>query len=191
MIYSKRLNLSNWYDFEALFEKHNGVRGGCWCAYYLGRPKDFRYEEKDKHKQTHFEHIQAFGSTGILLYDDETSIGYAQVAPYQVIERFDVSKDYVKLPQSYLDQRQWRISCMFIDKDYRKQHLATQLFLEACETIAYEGGGWVEVFPFLHEGGKDKFDFNGSVSFYASHGFEEVSRLGKSILLMRKFIEPK
>lgn len=189
MIRSKQLDLHSWHDFEALFEKHKGVRGGCWCAYYLGRPKDFRYEEKEKHKQTHFEHVQEFGSTGILLYDDETPIGYAQVAPYHVIERYDTTKDYIKLPQDYKDQRQWRISCMFIDKDYRKQHYASTLFLEACDYIAQTGGGWVEVFPFIQEGDKQRFDFNGSVAFYTKHGFEEVSQLGKSILLMRKYIQ--
>jgi GNAT superfamily N-acetyltransferase len=148
----------------------------------------FSPRRKENHKQTHFEHVQEFGSTTISLYDDEIPIGYAQVAPYHVIERYDTTKDYIKLTQDYKNQRQWRIACMFIDKDYRKQHYASTLFLEACDYIAQTGGGWVEVFPFIQEGDKQRFDFNGSVAFYTKHGFEEVSQLGKSTLLMRKYI---
>ncbi|HEX9613802.1 MAG TPA: hypothetical protein VGA05_09320, partial [Candidatus Bathyarchaeia archaeon] len=31
---SKELSPTTWPDFEALFAKHNGVWGGCWCMFY-------------------------------------------------------------------------------------------------------------------------------------------------------------
>src|SRR6266481_8681405 len=32
--FSKELSPTTWPDFEALFAKHNGVWGGCWCMFY-------------------------------------------------------------------------------------------------------------------------------------------------------------
>lgn len=190
-LYSKKLTIETWDDFYHLFEKHNGVRGGCWCAYYLGRPKDFVFSEKEKHIDIHREYVERYGSTGILVYHGENAIGYCQVAKHYVIERFNFSRGYKNLGDIVKDKQEWRISCIFVDKEFRKMGIASQVFEFAIEHIKNNGGGWLEVFPF--EGDKinsDKFNFNGSVNFFKKHGFEKVAKLGSIDVLMRKFIEP-
>jgi len=184
----EKLTLANWEDFYTLFQKHKGVRGGCWCAYYLVRPKDFVFAEKDRHRELHYQHVKQFGSTGIIMYLDDLPVGYCQVAKYDVIERFDYSKGYNALPEAIRQERDWRISCLFVDKDQRKRGLASKLFQFALEHIAGNGGGWVEVFPFEYPGMPDKFQFNGSVAFYRKNGFEMSGKIGKSEVLMRKYI---
>lgn len=188
---SKRLTIETWDDFYHLFKRHNGVRGGCWCAYYLGRPKDFVFSEKEKHIEIHREHVEKYGSTGILVYYGEIAIGYCQVAKYDVIERFDYLRGYQNLGDEVKDKRAWRISCIFVDKQYRKVVVASKVFEFAIEYIKNNGGGWLEVFPFESEKiNPNRFDFNGSVKFYEKHGFDKVAKLGTVDILMRKFIEP-
>lgn len=185
----KKLTVECWSDFVKLFGKYSGVRGGCWCAYYLGRPKDFVFSEKDLHRDIHHEHVKKFGSTGILVYDEETPIGYCQVAKYDVIERFNYSKQYQELTNSSEYERCWRISCFFVDKEYRKQKLSTFMFDSAIDYIAHHGGGMLEVFPFkenLHP--TNKFNFNGSVQFYLKRGFQEYGTIGTASLVMIKYI---
>lgn len=190
MLNYKKLTLETWDDFFTLFQKHKGVRGGCWCAFYLGLSKDFDYHEKDRHREIHKEHLQEFGSTGIVVYDDTLPVGYCQVASYHVIERFDYSKAYQEINELTDGKQNWRISCIFVDKDHRKIGLASKVFLFAIDHIRSSGGGWLEVFPFEYEETEtNQFTFNGSVPFYLKHGFERVAKLGAREVLMRKYIE--
>ncbi len=187
----RKLTLENWDDFQQLFQKHKGVRGGCWCAYYLGRPKDFVFSEKERHREIHHEHVRTFGSTGIIMYEADLPIGYCQVAKFPIIERFDYAKGYERLPDEVKTQKDWRISCIFVDKDRRKRGLASKLFDFALEHIADSGGGMLEVFPFDHQSPPaNSFTFNGSVAFYTKRGFERIAPIGTSSILMRKFIQP-
>lgn len=184
----RQLTIGNWDDFYKLFNKHKGVRGGCWCSYYLERPKAFVFGHKEEHMECHKEHVKNFKSTGILMYEGELPVGYCQVARADVIERFDYSRAYAALDDSLKHVNPWRISCIFIDKDYRKSRLASKLFDFAIDYISLNGGGLLEVYPFNHHGGKSRFEFNGSVDFYLKRGFIQASEFGSSLYMMTKEI---
>jgi hypothetical protein len=53
------------------------------------------------------------------------------------------------------------------------------------ESIQQKGGGIVEAFPFDIPGAK-RPSYTGSVKMFRLEGFEEVARLGKITVLMRK-----
>lgn len=185
----KPLTSDNWEDFYNLFKKYHGVRGGCWCAYYICRPKDFTSTNGDGHLKVHKDIIDKEKTTGLILYVNNVPVGYCQVAKSDVLTKFNYSREYEKLSDDISKSTKWRQTCIFIDKGYRKRHLSSKLFDFAIEYISKNGGGWLEVFPFSYDGcNLDKFDFNGSVNFYLKRGFEKVTKLGKAELLMRKYI---
>lgn len=79
----------------------------------------------------------------------------------------------------------WRISCIFVDKHRRREGLSQLPLKAAMESIQQKGGGIVEAFPFDIPGAK-RPSYTGSVKMFMLEGFEEVARLGKITVLMRK-----
>lgn len=184
----QEINSNNWIDFETMFLKHKGVRGGCWCSYYLGYASEIQKLDRDGRKNFHKDIVMSGLPTGIIIYEDLIPIGWAQVSNPQVIKRFNHNKIYSTTEFNH--QPRWRISCIFVDKDHRKQGLSKIVMSFAFEYIKSKGGGVLEVFPFNYEGvDLDKFQFNGSVSFYEELGFEKVMMVSSSELLMIKEIK--
>ncbi len=180
------LTLQTWPLFEALFEKHHGVRGGCWCSYYLLSSSGFSNTDRDGHKAAHYDVLSRFHQTGLLMVKAGIAIGYAQYGTWELFERY--KRNRVLKDQALPDQPLWRISCLFVDKHQRHQHLVRPLVKAVLENIAQQGGGIVEAFPFEFEENPDKFQFNGSVPFYRSLGFEKIDHIGLHEIRMRKII---
>lgn len=188
-LHSKKLTYEVWKDFEELFNRHNGVRGGCWCTFYLCKSSQFDKMSREERREYHKRLIQTGKSTGILIYLDEKPVGWCQVAGPKLIHRFDTGRDYSKLNLQDNEKPDWRISCIFTDKNHRKQGIGKFAASEAMKYIESEGGGVVEVFPFdLSYRGITGMQHNGSVSLFKNLGFNEVTRLGKNTVLMRKTI---
>lgn len=47
----KEFSRATWNDFEKLFGKHRGVRGGCWCTFNLCRAVDFERMNRDERRR--------------------------------------------------------------------------------------------------------------------------------------------
>lgn len=185
----KALSMENWDDFILLFGKHRGVRGGCWCTHYLCYSSEYDKMAKDERRDYHHDLIEAGICTGILIYSDSQPVGWCQAGKPDVLKRFNRGRDYSKLEIPDYDKPDWRISCIFTDKDCRKQGIGRFAVESALDYIKKAGGGVVEVFPFdLAYRGITKTQHNGSVKLYESLGFKEITRLGKNTVLMRKKI---
>ena len=86
----------------------------------------------------------------------------------------------------------WRITCFFVDRDYRKRGVARVALQGALKMIAGEGGGLVESFP-DDVGGKTRsasFLHNVTTSLFEQMGFERVKQLGMHHWLVVKRVEP-
>ncbi len=183
------LTEENWKDFRQLFGKHKGVRGGCWCSFYLAYASEYAKLDRDDRYAHHKVAVEKHGPTGILLYDGDLPVGWAQVAKGDVLKRLNRNREYKKLNRPS-PETIWRISCVFVDKDHRKKGIAKQAVLQAIEYARKQGGGLMEVAPFDFEGGDPKrFHHNGSVAFYEELGFKKVTRLGKNEVLMEKQLD--
>lgn len=190
ILYSRKLTTKTWNDFEELFKRHNGVRGGCWCTFYLCKSKQFNDMSYEERRTYHKSLIDSGKSTGIIIYLDKEPVGWCQVARTELIHRFDTGRDYSKLAIQDSEKPNWRISCLFTDKNHRKKGIAKFAAKKAIELIANEGGGVVEVFPFdLSYKGITGIQHNGSVELYQRLGFREVTRLGKNTIMMRKRVD--
>ena len=47
----KEFSQDTWPDFESLFGKHNGVRGGCWCTFHLCTSAQYDQMTKQGHEE--------------------------------------------------------------------------------------------------------------------------------------------
>lgn len=181
-----RLSPDTWPLFEALFEKHHGVRGGCWCAYYLQSSSAFAKTDRQGHKAAHYDVLSRYHQTGLLMLKGDIAIGYAQYGLWELFERY--KRNRVLRDEPLPDLPLWRIACLFVDKHQRHQHLVRPMVNAVLDDIASQGGGIVEAFPFEFDKNPDKFQFNGSVPFYRSLGFEKVDHIGRHEVRLRKII---
>lgn len=84
----------------------------------------------------------------------------------------------------------WRITCIFVDRDYRKRGLSFFALNGALELIRAEGGGVVESYPQDAEGKKvsNSFLYNGTKEIFEKAGFSYEGKKGKNHCIMRKTI---
>jgi len=86
----------------------------------------------------------------------------------------------------------YRVTCIFVDKRYRKQGYAKAALAGALEQIAAQGGGVVEGYP--HEVGEKRmnnsFVYNGTRAMYEEAGFEFVRSKGLKNTVMRRTVSP-
>lgn len=188
----KAYTLKTWPDFEALFGRHKGVRGGCWCTF--NRCTSTQFRDMSKAERMEFQHALAESGRGcgLLVYEQDAPIAWCQFGPPEGFPRFDRGRDYRKLEIPPDLAPQWRIACLFVDKHRRGEGWSKVALHAALESIARQGGGVVEAFPFDVPGAR-RPSYTGSVKMYRQEGFEEAARLGKITVLMRRVVgdDPK
>lgn len=180
----KEFTHETWPDFDALFGKHKGVSGGCWCTFNLCTSSQFNKSTREERKEMQRVLAEEGQSCGLMIYDDGVPIGWCQYGPAQKFIRFERMRAYQELDIAPELKPRWRISCIFVDKHRRREGLSQIPLKAALESIQQKGGGIVEAFPFDIPGAK-RPSYTGSVKMYTREGFEEVARLGKITVLMR------
>jgi GNAT superfamily N-acetyltransferase len=183
----KELSSETWPDFDALFGKHKGVRGGCWCTFHLCASSQFDKMSRDERRTFHKNLATQSRGCGVLVYDAGIPIAWCQFGPAELFPRYDRGREYSKLALGANERPQWRISCLFADKHRRREGLAKIALHAALECISRRGGGVVEAFP-LDVPGTDRPQYTGSVKMYEHEGFREITRLGKNTVLMRRVV---
>ncbi len=84
----------------------------------------------------------------------------------------------------------WRITCIFVDKNHRKKGLSFFALNGALELIKSLGGGVVESYPQDTQGRKisNSFLYNGTKQIFEKSGFKYEGSKGKNHCIMRKII---
>lgn len=185
---AKELTAATWPDFEALFAKHNGVWGGCWCMYGHGR-KTFQIRgNAEAHRKAKRDRVRSGTAHGVLVYARGTPVGSCQFGPRDELPRMDGGRFYRKLglPEG---ERFWRITCFFVDRDHRRRGVASAALDAALAAIRRRGGGVVEAYP--HTSAASSFAYYGTEAMFRSRGFALTARLGKSQVVMRRTLPPK
>lgn len=177
------LEPGTWPDFDKMFLKHKGC-GGCWCTYHLCGSTEFEHLEREERRAVHRKLIATGIATGVICYLDGIPVGWCQFGPAAIFEHTNRKRTYRAFDKTNELKPDWRITCVFVDKDYRGQGLAKRVLAEGISAIKNQGGGVTEAFPFVIPGQK-KPEYTGSVEMYEAEGFQEITRLGKYIVLMR------
>lgn len=84
----------------------------------------------------------------------------------------------------------FRITCFFVDRRYRRTGVAAVALRGALDLIAQAGGGLVEAYPQDTHGTKvsASFLYNGTRNLFEHAGFEYDRPKGKSHCVMRKTV---
>ncbi|MBI3173983.1 MAG: GNAT family N-acetyltransferase [Chloroflexi bacterium] len=184
---ARPLNESTWPDFARLVEKHNGVWGGCWCMAFheegVGRGKTAAQNRSEKENR-----VRAGRAHAALVYDGPNAVGWCQFGSTDELPRIKHKREY----QNGLDQLpDWRITCFFVDREYRGQGVASLALEGALNEIARLGGGTVESYPEEVEGRSTSGSFlhNGTLSIFERLGFRRMRRLGKNHWVVSKVVQ--
>ncbi|CAN7334308.1 hypothetical protein LJR016_001766 [Devosia sp. LjRoot16] len=174
---TRSLDSATWPAFAALVERHNGVWGGCWCMAFhpegTGNHKPPGQNRTEKEARVHRGEAHA-----ALVFDSEICVGWCQFGSPAELPRIKARRAYEAEPAPAAD---WRITCLFVDKSYRRQGVAAAALAGALGEISRLGGGLVESFPEDAEGRSVSSSFlhNGTLAMFEQAGFVRQRRLGK------------
>jgi len=180
----RELGGETWPDFARIVEKHNGVWGGCWCtAFHLKRSEE--KEWAGKHRTLKEKLVRTNRSHAALVYDGSDVLGWCQFGP--PLELPGRMSGYGKLDLAPPD---WRITCLFVDRDHRREGVSKTALQGALRIIAGKGGGTVDGYPIDTRGKpySSSFLWGGTESMFAQLGFQKLGNLGSSKQIMRKVV---
>lgn len=183
---ARELSEETWKDFEQLFQKYGGVQAGCWCMYYQrsGPTPGKTVEEWERSNRSEKRKLVAADAAhGVLVYHAGRAVGWCQFGPAGELPRIDASRNYRNLHPSGPRGTLWRITCFFVDKEFRRAGVASFALNAALESIRRHGGGTVEAYPVTKRNAVNIWF--GTENMFRKHGFRAVGGLGNSGLLMR------
>lgn len=185
---AKELSPTTWPDFDRLFTKHNGVWGGCWCMFYHVPGKFATTGHGPQNKRAKKALVKKGRSHGTIVYSNSTPVGWCQYGPKPELPRLDASRTYQSLELDTEGKKLWRVTCFFVDRDYRRKGVAGYALEAALSAIKKRGGGTVEAYPSTKPRQGTSMMWSGTVSMFENAGFGVASQLGKSHVVMRKTV---
>jgi GNAT superfamily N-acetyltransferase len=189
---TRELNARTLPDFELLAAK----QGECWCMFYQ-RPRPvgrglLSVQRKALNRRDKARLVRGGHAHAILVYEGKAPVGWCQYGPREELPRIDAGRGYRKVGPPAGEERVWRITCFFVDRDHRGKGVATIGLRAALESIKKRGGGIVEAFPVVSQrmAAVPEWRWFGTKRMFEREGFAAVAPLGTSGLLMRKTIRP-
>lgn len=180
---AKPLTPAQWEDFTTLFGER-GACGGCWCMLWRLPPKQFKEQKGEGNRRAMKAIVETGEKPGILAYDGARAIGWCAVAPR---ERYGyLARSRILKPVD--DRPCWSVSCLFIDKGYRRKMVSSELLKAAVAFAESQGAQVVEGYPVEPKSGKaiaSAFAWTGLASAFLRAGFQEVARRSPTRPIMR------
>jgi len=176
------LTPQTWDAYARLMERHNGVFGGCWCTYFQTMHDDKTFDADDNRslKQRLVEEGRAHAA---LVVDGAEAVAWAQYGPPEELPNIYHRKQYDETQDVVPD---YRVTCIFVDKKYRRQGVTELALRGALDLIAQAGGGVVEGYPHdTTDGRKVSVLYDGTRALYERVGFAYVRAKGLRNCVMR------
>jgi hypothetical protein len=187
----KALGPGTWDDFADLAGRHNGVWNGCWCTwfhtFYSDKPKGGTAEDTRDFKRQLVSEDRAHAA---LVFDGDLAVAWCQYGTPDELPNINHRKEYLAGQDS---PPEYRLTCFFVDKKYRRRGVAAVALQGALELIAEAGGGVVEAYPQdIAEGQKVSatFLYNGTRGMFEQAGFAYDRPKGKNHCVMTKTVAP-
>jgi GNAT superfamily N-acetyltransferase len=180
----KPLDPSTWEAFARLMERHNGVFGGCWCTWFhtFHAEKTFTAEGNRALKQRLVEEGRAHAA---LVFDGDEAVAWCQYGTPDELPNIHHRKEYEAALDAPPD---YRITCIFVDKKYRRKGVTATALRGAVDLIARAGGGVVEGYPHDTEGRKISVLYNATRTLYEDAGFSYIRAKGLRNCVMRRVV---
>ncbi len=181
----KGLGPDTWDAFAALAAlaaRHNGVWGGCWCTWF--HPTSAEKGQSAEGNRALKERLVREGKAhAALLFDGDVAIAWCQYGTPEELPSIYHRKDYEAGSNRLPD---YRITCFFVDRRYRRKGVAALALRGALDLIARAGGGVVEAYP--QDTGDKKvsasFLYNGTRTLFEDAGFRYDRPKGKNHTVM-------
>lgn len=180
----KPLGADTWDAFARLADT---VWSGCWCTWF-----HTMWAEKRTNTETGREMKGRLVNEGrahaALVFAGELAVAWCQYGTPEELPNIHHRKDY----EAGLDiLPDYRFTCIYVDKKYRRQELARAALHGAMDLIAKAGGGVVEGYPQDTAGKQVKpaFLYNGTRTLYEQAGFTYIRPKGKGHCVMRMEIK--
>ncbi|MFL6165655.1 MAG: GNAT family N-acetyltransferase [Ornithinibacter sp.] len=171
-----------WDAYARMMERHNGVFGGCWCTYFQTMAGEKTYDAGNNRtlKQRLVEEGRAHAA---LVMDGDEAVAWAQFGPPAELPNIYHRKQYEEAGDPAPD---FRITCMFVDKKYRRQGVTEIALRGAVDLIRQAGGGVVVGYPHdTSDGRKVSVLYDGTRALYERVGFTYVRPKGLRNCVMR------
>lgn len=188
------LTEETWPLFEALVERHGGIFGGCWCTWFHpdSDEREPGYEGNRKFKRKLVADGVAHAALLVREGDDgEEAVAWAEYGTPAQLPNLHHRKQYLAdLEAEGEDEPDYRVTCIFVDRRFRRHGLVTVALDGALDLIARAGGGVVEGYPHVPREKKvsSSFLYNGTQAVYERAGFEFVRSKGKFNTVMRRTV---
>jgi len=182
------LTPQTWDAFADLAERHNGVWGGCWCTWFH---QPFDPEVKGLGgREIKRRLVQAGIAHAALVIDGDEAVAWCEYGSVSELPNIHHRKQWeaetVQMPD-------YRLTCLFVDRRYRRQGVAAVAVQGAMELIARSGGGLVESYPHdLEPGAKTSasFLYNATRRMYERLGFTYDRPKGMKNCVMSRTVTP-
>jgi hypothetical protein len=122
-----------------------------------------------------------------LVFDGDVAVAWCEYGTPDELPNIYHLKEY----EADLDRLpDYRLTCFFVDKKYRREGMAGVALDGALQLIAQAGGGLVEGYPQDTDGQKvsASFLYNATRSLFQQAGFSYIRPKGKNNCVMRKEI---
>ena len=135
------LDAVTWDAFVHLAEKHNGVWNGCWCTWF--HPACAGKGESPEGNRAYKERLVREGKAhAALVFDGDVAVAWCEYGSPEELPSIYHLKEY----NAGLDKApDYRLTCFFVDRNYRRKGVAAVALRGALDLIAKAGGGVVEV----------------------------------------------
>ena len=185
------LDPESWDAFADLAERHNGVWGGCWCTYFHLYPDPTEERRALGHREFKHQLVLAGRTHAALVFDGDEAVAWAQYGTVDEVANIHHRKEWEK---GVTRRPDFRITCLFVDRRYRRNGMATVAVRGALALIAADGGGRVESYPHDLPPGKKtsaSFLYNATRTMYESLGFTYDRPKGKGNCVMTTEVAPR
>jgi GNAT superfamily N-acetyltransferase len=160
------------------------VFGGCWCTWFhtFDAEKTFTAEGNQALKERLVEEGRAHAA---LVFHGDEALAWCQYGTPQELPNIHHRKEY----EASLDTPpDYRITCIFVDKKYRRKGVTAAALGGAVDLISQAGGGLVEGYPHDTAGQKVSVLYNGTRSLYERAGFSYLRPKGTRNCVMRRVV---
>lgn len=127
-------------------------------------------------------------SRAALVFDGEEVIGWCQFGTPDELPNVYHSKQYL---EEALRLPDFRLTCIFVDKRYRRRGVSAVALHGALDLIAAAGGGVVEGCPHDTKGKRQAVLYNGTRSLFERAGFTYDRPKGAKNTVMVNTVAPK
>jgi GNAT superfamily N-acetyltransferase len=184
----KGLGPDTWDAFADLAERHNGVWGGCWCTWFhtAYAEKSHTAEGNRALKERLVHEGEAHAA---LVFDGEVAVAWCEYGTPEELPNINHRKEYAAELDRLPD---YRITCLFVDRRYRRKGVSAVALRGALDLIAQSGGGVVEAYPQDTEGKKISASllYNGTRTLFEDAGFRYDRPKGKNHTMMSTTVVP-